>query len=220
MVHHSPQRSLGCAVRHIPGREDVTKISTLRRELEAPTECRETGPKTRFDLDGLRRPRSLWRGARRGQSPRTGRFTINSPKLPRRVAALPTQTGLSVGTARTEGGRRRRTGCLRPIPKLHQTLSQGPLSVSPLLHSRCGPSQSATLARLRCPAYLERERFAFTTATIGQDGGRCGRPVTLKRFVPFQIERFFYFRQHFAWSTVMILPQVHLRKPCYDFYFL
>ena len=30
----------------------------------------------------------------------------------------------------------------------------------------------------------------------------------------------FYLSDGLAAATLMILPQVHLRKPCYDFYFL
>ena len=31
---------------------------------------------------------------------------------------------------------------------------------------------------------------------------------------------YIYIRTYVCVYTVMILPQVHLRKPCYDFYFL
>ena len=63
-----------------------------------------------------------------------------------------------------------------------------------------------------------RDALQFASAAIGS-GGPQGLTRRLKRPVSHQIF-LVLFRKHCAVSTVMILPQVHLRKPCYDFYFL
>lgn len=55
--------------------------------------------------------------------------------------------------------------------------------------------------------------FVFSTrheSPAEEDEGRIGHLATKKVFDTTSRER----------QSVMILPQVHLRKPCYDFYFL
>lgn len=69
--------------------------------------------------------------------------------------------------------------------------------------------------------------FAAHPAGKPRDGRASPRPLlilcTVRRDLPGRGRRYWIRRRLgfvFKTHTVMILPQVHLRKPCYDFYSL
>ena len=59
----------------------------------------------------------------------------------------------------------------------------------------------------------------------GPEARRGGSPVRARHRVPPKQQGFFITTKGWRFgpedpNSLMILPQVHLRKPCYDFYFL
>lgn len=113
--------------------------------------------------------------------------------------------------------RRRRRPLLRG--RLARTLSRSP-GTAAKSGARCGrrgagsrraPERRRSI-RLSFSLSYEREYRQFRYSPLYLFASPSQSPLLLRAFVP-RAERDLR-------GTLMILPQVHLRKPCYDFYFL
>ena len=70
----------------------------------------------------------------------------------------------------------------------------------------------------RCPRERTRLRVSVTIRVFGSQPRLPSAAQTPAEQQP--VERHDFVSLFQCFSFVMILPKVHLRKPCYDFYFL